>query len=382
MKKLIWVLVAILLVSAAFAQETTAGLQGTVKDPTGAVVSKATVEVTGTTLIGMKKAKPIQSGYYRFANLPPGEYTITVSAQGFKGLKRAGIKLDTGKLPTIDLNMEVGGTEQTVEVSSVAPIVDVATSKVQTNVSAEIIAGIPKGRSFQSVIQFAPGARNEPLQADRALGIAGYQIDGASGSESSFLMEGQETGDVRTGQSKTNAPFEFIQEVQVKTSGFEAEYGGALGGVVNVIQKRGGNTWHGSIFSYYEGDIFDSNIPKTLRVNPSIGDAIKTPWSTKKDKVTGLQVPDPCVPNTTDPSTACRLGAPMQYVQGKKDHFRIVEPGFEIGGYLKKDRLWVFAGSRPTLSFYKRNVDWKKAWPGWSAKLLPGRADLLLAGSC
>ena len=244
-------LVVTLLVAASFAQETTAGLQGIVKDPQGAVVSKATVEVTGQALIGAKKAETDASGYYRFANLPPGAYTITVTAQGFRTLKQSGIVLATGQLPTIDLKLEIGGVEQTVEVSSAAPLVDVASSKVQTNITNDVLENVPKGRSFQSVIQFAPGARSEPLQG-------GYQIDGASNSENAYLVEGQETASGFDGHSAANVPMEFIQEVQVKSSGFEAEYGGALGGVVNVIQKRGSNAWHGSVFTYYEGDALDS----------------------------------------------------------------------------------------------------------------------------
>ena len=244
-------LVVTLLVAASFAQETTAGLQGIVKDPQGAVVSKATVEVTGAALIGVKKVETDSSGYYRFANLPPGTYTITVTAQGFRTLKQSGVTLATGQLPTIDLKLEIGGVEQTVEVSSAAPIVDVSQSKVQTNITNDVLENVPKGRSFQSVIQFAPGARTEPLQG-------GYQIDGASNTENAYLVEGQETASGFDGHSAANVPMEFIQEVQVKSSGFEAEYGGALGGVVNVIQKRGSNAWHGSVFTYYEGDALDS----------------------------------------------------------------------------------------------------------------------------
>jgi len=333
MKKVIWILVAILLVSAAFAQETTAGLQGTVKDPTGAVVSKATVEVSGPALIGVKKVETDQSGYFRFANLPPGEYTLSVTAAGFKGLKRSGISLDTGKLPTIDLNMEVGATEQTVEVSAAAPLVDVATSKVQTNVSAATIDGIPKGRSFQSVIAFAPGARNEPLQGTTTNGqrFDGYQIDGASNSENSYLIEGQETSDIRTGQTRTNAPFEFIQEVQVKTSGFEAEYGGALGGVVNVIQKRGSNAWHGSVFTYYEGDMFNAAPNQYARYVPSSASYYVARHG--------------------------QFDIATEFIQPKKDHYRIVEPGFEAGGYLLKDRIWLFASSVPRINNITRSIN-------------------------
>lgn len=230
----LWVLVAILLVSTAFAQETTAGLQGTVRDPQGLAVSKATVEISGAALIGTKKIETDSSGYYRFANLPPGEYTIVTTATNFRTLKQTGLKLEVGKMPTLDLKLEVGTVEQTVEVSSDAPIVDVTESKVQTIVSSDIMSGIPKGRSFQSVITFAPGARQEPLQSMNR-GSSGFSVEGASDGENSYLVEGMDTTDVYAGGIGKNVPLEFVQEVQVKSSGFEAEFGGALGGVVNVI---------------------------------------------------------------------------------------------------------------------------------------------------
>src|SRR6266481_5110055 len=114
---------------AAFAQETTAGVQGYVKDQTGAVIAGATVEVLSPALIGEKKLQTDQSGYYRFANLPPGTYTLVVTAPGFRTYKLENITLATGRLPTIDVSVEVGIATETIEVSGVAPLVDVAQSK-------------------------------------------------------------------------------------------------------------------------------------------------------------------------------------------------------------------------------------------------------------
>ncbi|MGE5112168.1 MAG: carboxypeptidase regulatory-like domain-containing protein [Acidobacteriaceae bacterium] len=319
-------LVVTVFVAATFAQETTAGLQGTVKDPQGAVVSKAVVEVTSPSMIGAKKLETDSSGYYRFANLPPGTYTITVTAPGFRTLKQSGLRLEVGKLPSIDLALQVGGTEQTVEVSSVAPLVDVTQSKVAVTVTSDEIEGMPKGRSFQSIISFAPGARQEPLMGN------GYQIDGASNAENAYLIEGQDTGNVQTGVSAANAPFEFVQEVQVKSGGFEAEYGGALGGVVNVIQKRGSNAWHGSVFTYYQGDIFNAAPNHYLRGVP--GDSF-------------------------DSDT--RTDGSVEYIQPKKDSRRILEPGFEVGGYLKKDRLWLFTSFVPQIDSRSRTINWNYA---------------------
>lgn len=345
----LWLVVATLLVATAFAQETTAGLQGSVKDPQGAVISKAVVEVSGPALIGVKKLETDASGYYRFANLPPGPYSITVSAQGFRTLKQSGITLLAGQLPTIDLTLQVGASEQTIEVSSAAPLVDVAQSKVQTNISQDTLASIPKGESYQSVIQFAPGARVEPLQAPtggNAIGNGsysnhqgtnqgnGYQIDGASNSENSYLVEGMETASAFDGASSANVPVEFIQEVQMKTSGFEAEHGGALGGVVNVIQKRGSDTWHGGVLAYYQGDRFNAAPDPTLRSNPSKGAVLAT-----------------------------RTPAVPELFQPLKDHYAVVEPGFELGGYIAKERLWVFVSSVPRIASLTRTVNFNSSAP-------------------
>ena len=266
---LLVVLTALLILPLAFGQETSAGIQGMVKDPTGALVVKAKVEVAGPALIGTKKAETDQGGYYRFANLPPGVYSLTVTAAGFRTFKQEQIALEVGHLPSIEVRLEVGAVSETVEVSSQAALIDATQSKVQTNISANSLDNLPtQTNSFQSVIQFAPGARSEPLQSSGNLN--GYQIDGASNSENSYLVEGQETASLQDGHSAANVPMDFIQEVQVKSSGFEAEYGGALGGVVNVVQKRGSNEWHGSLFTYYRANIFDAAPNPTLIKNPQI----------------------------------------------------------------------------------------------------------------
>jgi TonB-dependent Receptor Plug Domain len=149
-------------------------------------------------------------------------------------------------------------------------MVDVTQSKVETTISSEMLQQMPKGRSFQSVIPFAPGARQEPLQSLATLNGAttpnaagnaniggnsaranGFQIDGASDAENVYLMDGINITNIQGGGVGSNVPFDFIQELQVKSSSFEAEYGGALGGVINAIEKQGSNKWHGNFnFSY------------------------------------------------------------------------------------------------------------------------------------
>ncbi len=337
----VFVCALLIFVGGVWAQETTGGLQGTVKDPSGAVVPNAKVVVTGAALVGSKELETDSSGYYRFANLPPGNYTLTVTAKGFKTSKREGLTLEVGHLPTIDIALEVGIASTTVEVTGAAPVIDTTTTQNMTNVTSDVISNVPHGVTFQSVIQFAPMARNEPLaggvggtggslpgSSGNGLNV-GFSIGGAADSESSYLVEGQDTENNSGGYSKANVPMQFIQEVEVKTSGVAAEYGGALGGVINVIMKKGGNEYHGELFVQYESSGADANPTNAfLRYDPlSSGDA------------------------------TIGLDANAQIYQPLKDHFRILQPGFSVGGPIKKDRLWFFLGVAPQINTVAKTVN-------------------------
>ena len=356
MLPLLVLLIAGLVVPAVFGQETTAGIQGTVKDPSGAVVSGATVDVISTSLIGKKTVTTDAGGYFRFANLPPGNYTLTVSAPNFRSYKHENIGLATGHLPSIDVTLQVGTTSETVEVTSVAPIVDVTQSKVQTTITAEELNGIPKGRSFQSVIAFAPGARQEPLQSrttDQGK-LNGFQIDGASDAENVYMTEGLNTTSIYGGGVGANVPFEFVQEVQVKSSSFEAEFGGATGGVINVIQKRGSSKWHGSVFTYYQGDPITAN---DMCINRAIGAAV-TVCNLRLQPGTSLNA------GSVAALWANRMDGTAQRYVPKQDKWDTIEPGFEVGGPLLTDRLWLFSSYVPTLSSVTRAVNFTGLNPG------------------
>jgi len=122
------------LLPIAHAQETTAAVEGTVKDATGATVAGAVIIVSSEQLIGTKTIATNQTGYYRFDNLPPGTYTIAVRAAGFAALKRDGLILQTGRIPTVDLNLSVGSEQTIVEVSTETPQIDVTSSRTQTTI--------------------------------------------------------------------------------------------------------------------------------------------------------------------------------------------------------------------------------------------------------
>jgi outer membrane receptor protein involved in Fe transport len=334
-------LIALLLLPNAFAQETTAGFQGTVKDTTGAGIPNATLEVSGPALIGTRKVQTDSAGEYRFAALPPGSYVVTVSAKGFRTVKQGGIDLTVGRLPNIDIKLEIGTVTETVEVSSLANVVDTTQSKVAVSVDKSILDNIPKGRSFESVIPFAAGARQEPLQ-----GSNGFQIDGASDSENVFLIDGINTTQIQNGGVGKGFQMDFIQEVQVKSSSFEAEYGGALGGVINAVPKRGGNDFHGSLFSYLRSNAFNANNgDRQLRTNPA---------SSLNTSTSGA-----CTAAGT-----CRLDATPEYYMANKDQRTIVEPGYEVGGAILKNKLWFYSGNNPSIDTTRRLTNFTGANPG------------------
>jgi hypothetical protein len=353
-------LVALALLPPAFAQETTAAIQGTVTDPTGAIVPDANVVATSDSLISKAVAKTDSHGFYRLNALPPGNYTVTVTGGGMT-FKATDLKLSAGDLPNLNVRLTVAGTEAIVDVSSSVAMVDVTQSKVETTISNEILQEIPKGRSFQSVIAFAPGARQEPLQSisPSAAGAPvspllngarnnGYQIDGASDAENTYLFEGLNITGVTGGGSGTgaggqagfNVPFEFVQEVQVKSSSFEAQYGGAMGGVINVVGQRGSSNWHGSLFTYYRSSASNAN------------DQCGFSYTS----MCGLRL-DP----TTAANSTTRTDASAQFYIAKQDHYRIVEPGFTVGGPLLTDKVWIYASYAP--QFYRQRRDVNFTFP-------------------
>jgi Carboxypeptidase regulatory-like domain len=352
-------------VAGAVAQETTGGLQGTVKDPSGAVVPNAKVTVTGSALVGSKEANTDNAGYYRFANLPPGTYVITVTTSGFRTMKREGLILEVGHLPSIDFTLEIGTTASVVEVTTAPPVVDTTTNTTVNNVTEDLIKLVPHGESFQSILQFSPMARNEPLMGANIYNgnggtggcspgsctngaSQGYQVGGAADSENSYLVEGQSTNNNIGGYSHTNVPFDLIQEVEIKSSGIEAQYGGALGGVANVIMKKGGNEYHGSVLVQYNNDAMNG------ANSNSVNDYSR--YDPKSSGTPPCPTPQPNPP-TCIGETWGFIDPTYQQYNPKKDGFKDFLPGFTLGGPIMKDRLWFFVGFNPELTKLRRAVN-------------------------
>ena len=304
--------------SVAFAQEQRGSIEGLVKDATGAVLPGVTVEARSPSLVGTATAVSDAEGLYRFPALAPGTYTITGTVQGFTAARAANIALALGQVLKVNLTLAIAGISESVKVTAESPIIDVKQNAAGATVAKETIDLIPKGRNFTSVIAEVPGANDETTKA------GGFSIDGASGSENRFIIDGLDTTALRTGASNKSMYTDFLEQVQVKTSGYNAEYRATTGGVVSAVSRKGGDTFHGDFGAYYanQSSLFRGDVRPTLRLNPSnnlIAESVIIP----------------------------------------ADTFTNVQPLFDLGGPILKDRIWFFAGYIPEINPSQRTVTFK-----------------------
>ena len=233
----------LLLSALAFGQKTSGNIEGTITDPNGAVVPSATVTAksTGTTAGYNQTMTTDANGYYQFAQVPVGTYEVTATGTGFS-TSRQQVTVVLDRAAAANFQLTVGQTGVVVDVvADASTTIDPTDTKIDTSITKRVIDDLPKGVGFSSLLKIAPNVRPEPL-------AAGFQVDGASGAENVFNIDGQEVTNFRTGQLNTanNLPYSLVQEVQIKSTGYEAEYGGATGGIIQVITPGGNDEWHGN----------------------------------------------------------------------------------------------------------------------------------------
>jgi hypothetical protein len=222
------------IVSAQPAQTGT--LSGFVRDTTGGVLPGVSVTATSDERGFSRSAVTDASGKYLFPSLPAGNYSITVSLSGFEPVRISGNAVVSERTTSVSATLKPGGLTEVVEVAGETPIVDMTNTSVSTSVRKEEYEKIPLGRSYQTMLARAPGV----------VGTGNVNSSGALTSNNQFLMDGIDTTDPTTGTFGSNLNFEAIQEVAVATNGVSAEYGRAVGAVVNVITKSGTNKFEGS----------------------------------------------------------------------------------------------------------------------------------------
>ncbi|HVS82693.1 MAG TPA: carboxypeptidase regulatory-like domain-containing protein [Pyrinomonadaceae bacterium] len=251
------------LVSAsAFAQDiqTKGSIGGQVVDSKGAAIPGATVKVTGA--LGERTVTTNNQGLYSVENLIPGAYTVRVEMTNFKAAEVSNITVYVGKTATTNVTLEVGNISEVVNVTAGAEI-DQARTAVSKNLDDQLFKNIPVQRGVTSLFYLAPGttdslgggASNPSISGGSALDNL-YVADGVNITDSAFGGIGTFSrvyGSLGTGI--TNA---FVKEVQVKTAGFEAQYGQSEGGIINIITKSGGNEYHGAFTGFAQPKSFEA----------------------------------------------------------------------------------------------------------------------------
>ncbi len=235
--------------TSAMAQSSTTGsIEGQVIDPNGAAVKGATVTATSPNLITPQSATTGDEGRFLISALPPGKYKVTVDASGFGKFSKDEVSVNLGRTSTVDPQLSLATATATVNVTGGAQV-DVSANTTGSNVSTEQFSNFPTQRTVQGLYTIAPTVTRSGLR-DATGRDRDPSVGGSSGPENNYILDGVNTTDPAFGGSGANLPFEFVQEVEIKTGAYGAEYGKSTGGIFNVITKSGGNEFHGDVFGY------------------------------------------------------------------------------------------------------------------------------------
>jgi Carboxypeptidase regulatory-like domain/TonB-dependent Receptor Plug Domain len=310
--------------SAANAQERFGGLTGKVTDPSDAPVPGVTVTATNKSSGIVHTTVSGTDGVYRILDLEPGRYSVVAELSGFQKAEDQNVLILLGRNIEFSPKLQVGAVTEVVNVTGATPQIDPKSTTVAHNVTAEEFDRLPKARSFQNLALTAPSVNSGEIEG-------GFQVNGASGAENSFTVDGVTTTSLINGKSRQDTVFEYLQEVQVKTAGIEAEYGGALGGVISAVTKSGGNTLHGEGHYFIDGSPLSAGPVKRLVLSPA-------------DDLT------------------------VSYVQDVKQKNDRNEVGGSVGGPIVKDKLFFFGSVSPR--FVRRTNNY-----GYSSNTEQGSTD-------
>jgi len=291
------------IVPVLMGQERFGEITGVASDPSGAVLPNTKVTITNKSNQRVFTTNTGGDGAYVARDLEPGHYSVRFESTGFNPVEVPDVNLLVGKTLKVDAGMQLSSAQTTVQVSEESPLIDISSAAVTHNITAEEFDRMPKARSFQSLATTSPSVNAGEVEG-------GIQVNGASGSENQFVIDGISTNSLVDGRSRQNAVFEFLEDVDVKTGGISAEYGGALGGVISAVTKSGGNQFHGDVHYYYYGNAISSGPVRRLLLNPINESAVS-------------------------------------FVQDHKNQTDNHEAGYALGGPIFKNKLYFFSSASP-----------------------------------
>jgi hypothetical protein len=242
----------LLLVNGAAAQQGTGELRGRVADAQNAVLPGVTVVAKNEATGMFREIVSGGDGSFFMSALTPGTYEVAAQLSGFKKYSRKGLRVEVGKTLTVDVQLEVGGIEQEVTVVAEAPLVDTTSKQLGGSVTTQELADTPSlNRNFTSFLSLLPGITST-ISTD-SFGADSIRVNGQATQNANYTLDGAGNNDSfnnGNGGAQARTPVEAVQEFQLLTSQFDAEFGSTSGGVVNAVSKQGTNVVHGVGFFF------------------------------------------------------------------------------------------------------------------------------------
>jgi hypothetical protein len=269
--------------------QTTGDMKGSVLDAAGTPLSGVSIEARSPALQAFRAATTDANGKFWLPVLPPGVYAVSARLTGFRPEEQSGIRVPLGEAVTVPKFTLLLLMNTEAVVSGEAPLIDTANTRIGTSLTGQEISQLPLGRNYASVASTVAGTGQD---------AQGLTVYGATGLENQYIIDGLNTTGIRLGNQGKALNAEFVQEVEVRTGGYEAEYGQVFGGNINVITKSGGNEFHGGVFGYYDSGNLSS-------ADQHVDD---------RNAVNAAQFTLP----------------------------RRLDAGLNLGGYFLKDRVWFF----------------------------------------
>jgi hypothetical protein len=273
MKKLVLLSLFIFgLSSYLTAQLSTATVNGTIVDSSGAVVTKAQITVSNPATGFSRQTVSGAAGDYSVTFLPPGTYNMRVQASGFSTVEQKGIQLLVGQVVTVNQTLKPGGAAEVVEVTGEPPMIETSTSTVTGTVSPTEVSSLPLlDRNFSGLESLIPGVRQAEGFDPTKTRVGNISVNGGDGRQVDTNVDGGDNKDLVVGGLVQNFTMEGIQEFNVTTNRYTAEAGHAVSAVVNVVTKSGTDRIHGSAFALFQNSGLNKNDYFSLRTCQETG---------------------------------------------------------------------------------------------------------------
>ena len=267
------------------AQEVSAGITGTVADPSGAFIPGANITARDVNRGTVWTTLTNQNGVFAFPRVPAGTYEVRIEAQGFKTTVRSNVVLELNQRARLDIQMEVGGISETLEVSGAPPMLNTETTIVGSTITSTTIENAPLvTRNYMAMTLLAAGVTTTDPSAfksgARTAGGGRPYVNGNRKEANNFLLDGVDNNHTSDNLTAYQPNLDAIQEVKMITNNASAEFGNFQGGVINVTLKSGTNNYHGTVFEYFRNDVLNANNWArnwSLAPDPKTGEAPRSP---------------------------------------------------------------------------------------------------------